>query len=367
MATILFTLTETINVDDGQPTAGYSYEIISSTDALSLTIYRQMEVNDSATLTDILSSHCTLNNIVIETINISDTLQRVIKELRQETINIAPTLLEILISKSSSITESISIQSNISTLLNTTVSLSETLGLTDVLANLDALVISETITASSALSFLAVIVEERIESITLSESLNNTLVINFLLSDNTLVIDDISTHVTFNTLIQDSILTFGSIVIDDEHYTFTLNTKTKGVTEYDNYNFNSMSDGLGATSSGIYNLEGSTDGGENINGSIKTALMQFGTNQEKQVPYAYLGLNKSGAMMLKTIVGYRGDRKERWYAVTDRTISATNQVRIQMGKGVKSRYWQFELINKEGSDFELNNFKLMPLILKRRV
>jgi hypothetical protein len=39
---------------------------------------------------------------------------------------------------------------------------------------------------------------------------------------------------------------------------------------------------------------------------------------------------------------------------------------VKMGRGVKSRYWQFTISNVDGADFEIDELVLLPIILKRR-
>ena len=55
-----------------------------------------------------------------------------------------------------------------------------------------------------------------------------------------------------------------------------------------------MSEGLAANSNGIYVLTGDDSAGTDIDALIKTGLIDFGTSLEKQIPYAYIGLSKSG-------------------------------------------------------------------------
>jgi hypothetical protein len=40
---------------------------------------------------------------------------------------------------------------------------------------------------------------------------------------------------------------------------------------------------------------------------------------------------------------------------------------VEVGQGLRSRYWQFELTNVDGGDFELDVLELYPLFLGRRV
>jgi hypothetical protein len=39
---------------------------------------------------------------------------------------------------------------------------------------------------------------------------------------------------------------------------------------------------------------------------------------------------------------------------------------IKLGPGVESRYWQFELHNKEGGELDVSDFRFTPMFLSRR-
>jgi hypothetical protein len=72
-------------------------------------------------------------------------------------------------------------------------------------------------------------------------------------------------------------------------------------------------------------------------------------------------------LLLKTFTTDGGQKIERWYELTDRTADATREARVKFGKGVKARYWQFEVRNIEGSDFSIDQLQVLPLMLSRRV
>lgn len=171
----------------------------------------------------------------------------------------------------------------------------------------------------------------------------------------------------------------GTLVLDGDTYTaVVLNATTLAPSEYNNFPFNSFgqmgSTYLGATDTAIYALTGDDDDGNLIDASVLTGLINFGTSQYKRVPRAYLGYTSDGALVLKTIgtggatdgTG-RGTKIERWYELTSRTADAPATARIKLGRGVKATYWQFELTNKDGADFELSELKLLPVVLSRRV
>jgi hypothetical protein len=70
--------------------------------------------------------------------------------------------------------------------------------------------------------------------------------------------------------------------------------------------------------------------------------------------------------VLKTVTTSAGVKKENWYALNAVQKDVASDNRFSIAKGVHSVYWQFELANYEGSDFELENLKLWRLVLSRR-
>ena len=158
----------------------------------------------------------------------------------------------------------------------------------------------------------------------------------------------------------------GITVLDENYLAYTYNTESGGITEYSNYPFNSFSYPYAASKDGIYVIDDSeSDDGDLIKASIRTGLMDFGTSLKKQVPYAYLGITDNGRVLLKTISNNTGVKNERWYEVRSYN-SALDTTRVRMGKGIKAKYWQFELSNIDGEDFKLESMELLPVVLKRR-
>jgi hypothetical protein len=196
--------------------------------------------------------------------------------------------------------------------------------------------------------------------------------LNVILSDTTEISDSIDVNWAIIEALQDGVVFGGSLVLPDGVYTaMVLNTESLGISEYDNYPFNSFGKlgqtYLGATDSAIYSLAGDTDDGANIDAVIRSGMTNFGTNIFKRVPRAYLGYTSTGALIMKTLSTSGGVKTERWYELTPRTADAPTAARIQLGRGIKATYWQFELVNKSGADFDISSLQLLPMILNRRV
>jgi hypothetical protein len=149
--------------------------------------------------------------------------------------------------------------------------------------------------------------------------------------------------------------------------TWVVNTRNAAVSEYVRYDFHSFAEYqrvyYGAKDTGIYVLEGAWDDGWLIKALIKTGLIDFGNEFQKKIPRMYLGLRNDGTMVLKTITN---EGIERWYNLR-KNQTGLGKGRTKSHGGVKSAYWQFELANITGDNFELNSIELMPIVLSRRV
>lgn len=167
-------------------------------------------------------------------------------------------------------------------------------------------------------------------------------------------------------------LAFGfTFALGDDRY-MGIATNTDGaITNYQNFPFNSLTecDGryFGATDTGIYELVGDDDDGTEIDAWIRTGLIDFGTSQERRIPAVYMGYRSDGTVVLKAVVTQDGTKKEYWYELTEQTAGAFRNGRIKLGRGLKSRYWQFEIHNKDGADFALGDIEFLPVQITRRI
>ena len=148
------------------------------------------------------------------------------------------------------------------------------------------------------------------------------------------------------------------------HTTWAVNTNTGAVTEYTNYDFNSFAQMglkyLGASSNGLYELNGDTDAGTSIIGQLKSGLLQFSGSRFTGFKAAYLGVRGTGDVLLKLVTG---DGVTRTYTVT---LDSMRTTKVTMGKGIRARYFSFELIGT-GQDFDVDTVEFVPIMAQRRV
>jgi len=165
-----------------------------------------------------------------------------------------------------------------------------------------------------------------------------------------------------DTIAFSALLSLGGAIYD----AWVINPENRAVTQYRGFNFESMCAselGVFATDgSTIYELTGDDDAGVKIDAWFRTNVTDFGSAYLKNVERAYLGLHSSGRMLLKTIA----NGVENWYEVRPVTDDL-REVRVKFGKGNKARFWQFEIRNIRGSDFDLESLVLVPIRTGRRV
>jgi hypothetical protein len=164
-----------------------------------------------------------------------------------------------------------------------------------------------------------------------------------------------------------------TLTIGDETYVaWVVNTETRAAWEYANYPFNSFCefDGrcYGAAADGIYTLGGETDAGTDIKARFRLGLSTLGIAKEKRIPAIYWGVRTNGDVIIKMIVtDETGEKFEHWYRLTARGAAGTREARTQIGRGLESVYWDMEVENVDGADFEFDNIQMLPMILDRRV
>jgi hypothetical protein len=147
-----------------------------------------------------------------------------------------------------------------------------------------------------------------------------------------------------------------------------MHTERQALTQYTNYPFNSFAafNGvfLGASDAGVFTLSGSTDNGAPIQSAARVGITDFGTSHLKRVERVYIGMRASGRMLLRVITDERWTRD---YAIAAPSDPGLHGAHVKLGRGLEARYWQFEIRNRDGSDFSLDIVEPKLIKLPRRV
>jgi hypothetical protein len=211
------------------------------------------------------------------------------------------------------------------------------------------------------------------ETAALSDGVGQSLRLAFITSSDLSLQSLVTAGASFTESLVETLSFVGSLELEDAagtRVTWVVHPEIPAATTYNNYTFNSFATQngtlLGARADGIYELAGDDDAGVDVAAVVRTGLLELGGGALKQVTRAYLGYTSDGRLVLKTVVTDGGEKTERWHELTE-TAGAPREARVKFGKGVKARYWQFELRNADGADFHLDQLQLLPLTLSRRV
>jgi hypothetical protein len=160
----------------------------------------------------------------------------------------------------------------------------------------------------------------------------------------------------------------GSVSTGSSYSTVAMHSEWQAVTQYTNYPFNSFARfnniNLGAHSTGLYALTGDTDNGTAIAAAARVGITDMGTSHLKKVEDVYVGYRANGNLMLRVNTN---DSHVRDYMIRHNGETGLHVKKVKLGKGVVARYWQLEVQNIDGADFDLNTLEIKPTVLKRRV
>lgn len=250
---------------------------------------------------------------------------------------------------------------------NTIANLSVLEGLvfTDALSLFIGCDVSETFSITSALlgSTLAAVTVG--ETVTISEALAPSLILRVTAAETLDLTDTQALQMLYVPQIDETIEISALYLSPGGGFTtWVMNTRTAGVTEYQNYEFNSFArignKYVGATEDGLYELDGDTDAGEDIIATLRSGLAQFAGAHLSRFRGIYLAVRGEGDFILRVITG---EGVTYNYAVAARSMRST---KVHVGKGLQARYWRFELVST-GQDFDFESLEFVPLVKQRRV
>lgn len=202
------------------------------------------------------------------------------------------------------------------------------------------------------------------QDITITESLSRGLLLRVTAEDTLEITHADAIQMLFNPSLTDALEIVSAYLDPEGITTWTVNLSHGGVTEYTNYNFNSFAKMgnkyIGASDSGLYELNGADDDGDDIIARLKSGMLQFGKSNYSSFKGIYLGARGGGDWVLKLVTG---DGKSYTYSVEARTMETT---KVNVGKGLRARYFSYELIST-GQDFDIDSIEFIPIVARRRV
>lgn len=152
-----------------------------------------------------------------------------------------------------------------------------------------------------------------------------------------------------------------------EMQTLVVNLEGFGNTSYSAFYFNSFARlgnrYLGAGAGGIVELQGDTDDGAAIAARVHLGRKDFGNAQRKTVVECFLGMSGEDDLVLRvTPVGGRS-----YSYRTNGHSPSLRQERVKVGKGLEANYFDLEIFNQEGADFEIDALQLQVADLQRKI
>ena len=168
----------------------------------------------------------------------------------------------------------------------------------------------------------------------------------------------------------------GVYIVDPSvyYYGVVVNADTGATSDYTNVPFNSLAwffrEGwlLGSSPDGVFHIheDYDSDFGDPIRSSVATAMSLLGDDRLKRVDSVVVGYTADSNLILKMRVIEHGQKAEYWYQLDPQVAEGPREGVIKVGKGLKSRYWQLEIDNRNGADFNLDSVTWYPVVTSRR-
>lgn len=149
--------------------------------------------------------------------------------------------------------------------------------------------------------------------------------------------------------------------------TICYNLKINGLTQYTNFDFNSMcrfnGQTLAASDGGLFVIDsGDDDDGTDIDAYFELPRSDFGSAYQKRIRSGYAGYESSGTLNIKLAT-------DEGTAVTlplSPTRSGQHGGRFPGRRDTKGRYHTIRVENVDGCDFSIDRIDIIPVILNRK-
>ncbi|NKF21572.1 hypothetical protein [Solimonas marina] len=152
---------------------------------------------------------------------------------------------------------------------------------------------------------------------------------------------------------------------------WAVNSETAAASRYENFPFHSMvriGDHYYATSDeGLFRLGGDDDAGAEIHCMLVTGKTDFGTEALKSVTQASIGYSATSPLLFSAIYNQSGQETSVTYQVDSGYVGVEREARVKIGRGGRSRYWQFVIENTAGGNLTLDRLDFDVMRLSRRV
>lgn len=334
--------------------------------SLALTYFQIDKIFETITYSDSLSNTTKFAEDLVDYFTLVDTLLIQLHGNIDETIAYSSVLTGI-INQIERITSKVLLSTNTSNqviFVNSLVSLINLIDSNTFGINKD---ITESIIIGSSVDVLYKLVNSVIEHVTVSSSSSYIFVGKEVLTSIFKYTSSLVSVQDINEILSENfIITIPTASGQDVYLAYAFSPETNSTSTYTNYNFNSSTKFrnkyLFANSSGLYEYGGDTDDGSLIKMTLETSAISFGSSSLNQVPAIYLGVSNDDVVYLKVRVDGRG---ECHYKLNKKSDGLDTR-KIDLGKGLIGRYFQFELITTSPV-FNLESIEFFPIELRRKI
>ncbi len=149
--------------------------------------------------------------------------------------------------------------------------------------------------------------------------------------------------------------------------TWAINTRTKAITQYANWAFNSFASVnrkyIAADQNGLYELDGARDpNAVNVAATLGSGYTRMNGTKFAGLKGVYVGMRGQGTYQLTLL---SGDGRSWVYEKVSNPSRVTTKFNI--GKGLHTSYLAWELTNQDGQDFDFEVVELVPMMSGRRI
>lgn len=206
------------------------------------------------------------------------------------------------------------------------------------------------------------------ENITVADSTTGVKIGFYALTEAVTLSEALALNTKVSVTLLEGLSLFDSILTNVPLLSYVVNANNFALVKYRNFNFNSFINlggkYYGVADDGVYELDGDTDDGTAIAASLTLGKSDFNSEMLKSLPAVYIGAKTTGDLILKITVD---SGLSYYYTMTAQVSGDLKTNRITPGKGLRSRYWQFELTNVDGGDLTFDSISFHPVELSRRI
>jgi hypothetical protein len=196
------------------------------------------------------------------------------------------------------------------------------------------------------------------EALTLSESVVAALKIVRSLVETLTLTESKSVTASYKVSVTDSLVFITALENNAATEAWVVNLNTGAVSKYNNFGFTGycvVDETVYATMGNkLYSISGYSDATAEITKSFITGKIKTDSTYMLRLPNAYLGVDGEGAIDLKAVLG----NDEEFQYSKEITNVAPDLLRFNLGRGLRSRMWEFEVHQKGDTVLEIESLVL---------